>query len=81
MKKDRGIKFTDFNLSDVDSELKADLFYKGDSYSIVMSKGDRELIKSWQRVGYEPRFGVDVADEAKANEVIEEMIVEWQKTN
>ncbi len=73
-----GHNFTDFNLSDIDPNLKADLFYKGNEYTIVMYDSKRLITKSWKRVGYEPILGVDVADFDQADEVIEEMILEWK---
>lgn len=75
-----GFKFTDFNVDDIGGAVKADLLYKDNTYTIAMYDDKRMVTKNWQRVGYEPRFGVDVADYAKANEVIEDVIKEWQES-
>lgn len=81
LEKEFGFKFTDFNVSDIGKDVKADLFYKNDTYTIALYDNKRLITKSWSRIGYEPRFGVDVADFGEANEVIEEMIKEWQNNN
>ncbi len=77
--KEYGFRFSDFNLFDVDPELKADLFYKDDTYYIIMYKDDKILVNSWTRLGYEPKCGVDTVDYDKADDVIELMIKEWSK--
>lgn len=74
---DRLIKMYDFTVSDIDKNATAILYYNPNKreYKLELQAKDKLIHRTWN-AGYEPRFGVDVADATIAEEKLEEMLQE-----